>query len=362
MNFSDQKKKTEDGHAHNLTFILSGTRGGTRGPSVGELVDGGRSTGVVTSVRGSVVTIGFPNGAPTGPIELPWVRTTVVVEHSTGVERSSSTSVGDLVPGGGVITFVDDNHITIEFPGGAPSGPIEIPGFQKTVVIEHPTQTENLAPSPGGASWPDDYSEVDEDGVPTGLIAAVLRPPAGWPGTLCDWLLEGIDRLLNGSPNGFPTTGLKERYNDLRRDPKDLFHKQPTGPKSYESHQVAFLNQQKGALRYLEEWANKNCDDNGGPDLPADLVEWLTIKVPEAPDSVLPSPPAQPSLLDRPLPSLEEIAEVVTILGLGSALLGEILAALLAPNPVAKLAALGLAAVTIVALLTQLGYMAPVVA
>lgn len=47
---------------------------------VGDLFTGGGTTGTVTAVTGTEVTITFPTGVPAGPIRLPGVETTVVEE------------------------------------------------------------------------------------------------------------------------------------------------------------------------------------------------------------------------------------------------------------------------------------------
>jgi hypothetical protein len=54
-----------------------GGGGGGAGVGIGTPVDGG---GVVVDVGASTVTIGFPDGLPTGPVRLPGVEVTVVVE------------------------------------------------------------------------------------------------------------------------------------------------------------------------------------------------------------------------------------------------------------------------------------------
>jgi hypothetical protein len=48
------------------------------GPFIGQEIGGG---GVVTGFTDATVTISFPSGVPDGPIDLPWVKTTVVDEH-----------------------------------------------------------------------------------------------------------------------------------------------------------------------------------------------------------------------------------------------------------------------------------------
>lgn len=99
-----------------------------QGPTVGQhLPDGG----VVTDVGTDTVTITYPDGAPQGPIEVPWVNTTVI-------EESAPT---------------EDIHVgsTVSLDGGLSLGDLSVP-TQGTPTPGTPTPNMITAqlPNPGG--------------------------------------------------------------------------------------------------------------------------------------------------------------------------------------------------------------------
>lgn len=193
------------------------------------------------------------------------------------------------------------------------------------------------------------------DRVPVTLVAAAsLRPPPDWSGSVCEWLRSVINRLLNGSADGWSTSGLKERYEDMLRD-KKLWSTRRTGPRSWESHQRAYEQQRQGLANRLQQWRDQNCDDEGGPGLPADVFEWVNRPAPAHPAGVVPTSGNQTR---SSLPTWEEVAEVAVVVGLSLSAVAAIVVALADPEPVSKLAAIGLSEEIITALLVRLGYAA----
>ncbi|MEV4053862.1 hypothetical protein AB0J55_21950 [Amycolatopsis sp. NPDC049688] len=193
------------------------------------------------------------------------------------------------------------------------------------------------------------------DHVPVTLVAAAsLRPPPDWSGSVCEWLRSVIDRLLNGSADGWSTSGLKERYADMLGD-KKLWATRRTGPRSWESHQQAYEQQRRGLANRLQQWRDQNCDDEGGPGLPADVFEWVNRPAPSHPAGVVPMSANQTR---SSLPTWEEVAEVAVVVGLSLSVVAAILVALADPEPVSKLAAIGLTEEITTALLVRLGYAA----
>jgi hypothetical protein len=367
------KFKTKEGSSH---FILewddetlrtspAGGFFGSEGPAVGDLVGGG---GVVLDVQGSAVTVGFPRGVPEGPVNLPWVKTTIVVEQSSGGGRGGAAvgnfvaggggggpAIGDLVGGGGVVVDVQGSEVTIEFPRGVPEGPVNLPWEKTTIVVEHTSGADKAPASPGGPGLTlEDYTAVDEDGMPTPLLpAGLLRAPIDWPNTWCEWVLFTIDRLLNGAGS---TTGVKVRYQEMLNDDRNLFIVRPTGQDSWESHQTTYLNERQGLRNRLQQWKDTHCDDDrGGPQLPADLSEWIDRDPPKTPARFAPPIPSPDPSSPISLPSWEQVAAVAIILGIGIQLVDAIIVALADPEPVTKLAALGLSVALIIVLLDRLG-------
>jgi hypothetical protein len=202
-------------------------------PQVGDILGGGT---VIASTPDSV-TINFPAGLPTTPIDLPWVRTTTVIECSGSTDEAS---VGHTLFGGGLITDVthigtDRSRITVQYPGGVPSGRVELPGGGG-IEITHPEPGRRVgdptSPVTEPAADTGDQSEMDEYGLPTALIsAAAVTPPPNWPGTLCDWIVSLINKFLNGEG---AVKGLKLRHLEIRYDIDDLYHANPRpGPGSW---------------------------------------------------------------------------------------------------------------------------------
>jgi hypothetical protein len=109
------------------------------GPRVGDPVGG---FGVVADVTDRTFTVRFPTGAPKGPPDVSWTCTLVLTEHPPvgasreGPHHSAGPAVGDLVSGDGVVVDVTDSTFTVEFPDGAPEGPIDVPWTKDTVVIK----------------------------------------------------------------------------------------------------------------------------------------------------------------------------------------------------------------------------------
>jgi hypothetical protein len=139
------------------------------GPRVGDPVGGG---GVVADVKESTFTVQFPGGAPKGPIDVPWTCTILVAEPAPkagsgqGGRDAAGPAVGDAVGGDGVVVHVSDSTITVEFPHGAPQGPINLPLIDEAVVIEGADRT-------GGDDWSSE--EVGDAGEPEGYLYSDFR-------------------------------------------------------------------------------------------------------------------------------------------------------------------------------------------
>src|SRR5262249_35052217 len=83
---------TEYGSA-NSTDPGAGSDVNGQGPAVGQSLPDG---GLVTDVGTDTVTIAFPDGVPKGPIEVPWVKTTIIQEKAPVPD--DELEVGTVIP------------------------------------------------------------------------------------------------------------------------------------------------------------------------------------------------------------------------------------------------------------------------
>jgi hypothetical protein len=162
---------------HKLDFVLSLSSTGDYSyplfgpghwivrPQIGDLLGGG----TVIDVTDTSVTIYFAGGLPTTPIELPWEGTMEVMVQRPG-HPDSTAHVGTPLYGGGIIADITDAGITVRYPGGVPSGPVEHPG-NGGIEIAHPdpgkpvgtSRTPVPDPPPGDPEQP-------PSGSPLGLL------------------------------------------------------------------------------------------------------------------------------------------------------------------------------------------------
>jgi hypothetical protein len=201
-------------------------------------------------------------------------------------------------------------------------------------------------------------------------IADPMAPgPGGGPclqilGEVLSYLMGGAQHVIGGVVLTGPNIhrGLVERYQHMRDDASlnNLYrdHRTPRNahPRygSWEGHQQTYRNQARGLRDRLNDWARNGCD---GPD--SGVPEAARNEVQRAWDYATRQPPNQPAPLPRPVQrsaiDTEAVLDALKILGVSLLLLGLVIVALLDPEPVSKLAAIGMTAATATMLLVMLG-------
>jgi hypothetical protein len=196
-------------------------------------------------------------------------------------------------------------------------------------------------------------------------------PGPGGGGNQCLALLGEILSFLLGGPNhtigGVDVVGrdihrgLIERYEHMRQDPHQLFRNHrgvgQAHPQfgSWEGHQQTFRDQARGLRERLNNWQRNGCN---GPD--SGVPELAHNEVRRAWDYATREPPVQPAQMqaqpaERTTIDPDKVLKILAILGISLALLGLVIVAVLDPEPVTKLAAIGLTVATATTLLVMLG-------
>jgi hypothetical protein len=185
--------------------------------------------------------------------------------------------------------------------------------------------------------------------------------PPGPGSKKCLELFQKILDLINGG-NGIKR-GLVERFMDMLND-EILYqhHRTTSNPHptkgSWDGHVQQYNDQQRGLNNRLNDWIKNGCDGPGGPPLPEAANEWVKKPAPTQPKNVsMPDPTSSPDSASSPEPTLSytTIRNAVIALGISVTLIGLIVVAVLDPEPLSKLAAIGLTIETAEALMIALG-------
>jgi hypothetical protein len=161
------KKKTAEGSrldvcVHRTTYGSSGFRTGGDGiatsepPPVGTRVGGG---GRVTEATTGSYSVEYPDNSTPGWSRATSGSETTVTQEFTATDTGTETrrggagayqaaqgpTVGQQLPDGGVVTAVGDHTVTISYPNGTPTGPIEVPWVDTTVIRETGPTTDGAS-------------------------------------------------------------------------------------------------------------------------------------------------------------------------------------------------------------------------
>jgi hypothetical protein len=157
------------------------------GPFIGQEIGGG---GVVTSFTDATVTISFPHGVPDGPIELPWVKTTVVEEHTPDVRPGATLPDGPFGSSGEVASSslgIEMEGVTIGTEVGGLRTRYELPkpgSLANSVriqprLLEEPRNDSTCPCAVYIASWDAAGTKLDLVELVPGQTIPEYRPPPG---------------------------------------------------------------------------------------------------------------------------------------------------------------------------------------